>query len=608
MEDTLKHLRESVRKEQEAQERIYQCSDSNGLKELKRRGLALHPFRIRQKTYGYADYPECSFSLPYPVDTRMFKAGHPVELFLEGETAIKALLLELDGDKGTIRLYSGDFPDWMEEKNTAIRPVPDNRTFDTLLSALHHVTESKSSSRLFFSIHQPHIVHSPIIMENTPSHWRNVNLNEGQKKAVTAMLQPNELTIIHGPPGTGKTTTLAEGIYQLVKSGKKVLYCAPANAAVDHATRVLANMQLPILRVGNQTRIDSALHDFSLEGKLAVSDVAKTIKKLRKQADEYRRMATRYRRQFGKEEREQRRLLLKEVKSIQKDVRELESHHSRNILEQARVILGTPVGLHDALASLENVYDILVLDEAGQCWEPFFWVVQPLAERIVLAGDHCQLPPTILSEDVMRSKWQRSILESCVEGGWESHFLSVQYRMPETVAAFSSRHFYEGKLLSEKSDSANTPLLFFDTAGTGYDEERSEESGSISNPGEIELVEQFLRVESTERMETVFISPYAAQVASAKNRFEKNIRISTIDSFQGQEADRVIVSLVRSNSENQIGFLKEYRRLNVALTRAKKQLVVIGDSSTLSTDAFYDGFVRFTEECGGYRSAWELMG
>lgn len=248
--------------------------------------------------------------------------------------------------------------------------------------------------------------------------------------------------------------------------------------------------------------------------------------------------------------------------------------------------------------------DVAFLDEAGQCIEPLAWLVLEKGNRAVLSGDHLQLPPTVISQEVER-ELSISVLERAMLSGVKSDLLQVQYRMTPEIAGFSSRYFYEGKLQSNPSSIPDS-LLFFDTAGAGFIEKREENHRSIHNPEELRIISEHWQEWCNNNQSVVFISPYSAQVEQAK-KLLKSINVSTIDSFQGQEADVVILSLVRSNDEGKIGFLSDHRRMNVAMTRARTKLIVVGDSTTLANDDFYQQFIAYSEEIGAYRSVFELM-
>jgi superfamily I DNA and/or RNA helicase len=247
------------------------------------------------------------------------------------------------------------------------------------------------------------------------------------------------------------------------------------------------------------------------------------------------------------------------------------------------------------------------MDEAGQCIEPLAWCIFPLAQKYVLAGDHLQLPPTVLSNEAARQGLNQSILERSIRQVSNVFLLNTQYRMREAIAGFSSNYFYEG-LLQTAAHLSNTGahISFIDTAGSGFNEEQGSNGMSLQNEGELRIAQKLIEIAALDPLKTAFISPYAGQVAAAKDALPKEMRISTIDSFQGQEKEIIILSLVRSNDEGEIGFLKDYRRMNVAITRAKEQLFVIGDSATIGGDTFYNSFLTYIEKSGDYRTVWEF--
>jgi ATP-dependent RNA/DNA helicase IGHMBP2 len=229
-----------------------------------------------------------------------------------------------------------------------------------------------------------------------------------------------------------------------------------------------------------------------------------------------------------------------------------------------------------------------------------------MAEKIVLAGDHWQLPPTVLSDRAAKLGLNRSILEAAIHTVSDIHLLNIQYRMRKMIAGFSSKYFYNSLLYTaEHLVDTGVHINFIDTAGTGFEETHGPDGSSLQNEGELKLAMALLDAETMDRSVTALISPYAGQVASAKEKISEGLRISTIDSFQGQEMENVIVSLVRSNENAEIGFLKDYRRMNVAITRAREQLYVIGDSSTIGNDKFYKEFLEYIEKHGTYKTAWE---
>jgi superfamily I DNA and/or RNA helicase len=573
--------------------------------------LALHPIRITRKSFGYADYPECSFRIDFPPEAHAFRDGSAIECFYAGEEPIKGVLLQFEGRVGEFRLFAPDFPDWIEENGVGIKLAPDTRTTGIMKKALQELEKNPRLHRWFERMHQS--PPSPasgteLLHTTTPINDDRISarLNQSQRRAVKAILENEDLLLVHGPPGTGKTSTLVEAVRLLVLDGAKVLVAAPSNAAVDHFARELLKNQVKILRVGNTGKVDEAILPHTLEGKLADPKVQKELKQLRKRADEFRRMALKYKRNFGKAEREQRQLLFKEVKKIREEIRLLQSYHEEKSLDEASVILGTPVGLYDA--GIQQIqFKTLILDEAGQCLEPLAWCIMPLAESWVLAGDPYQLPPTVLSDEAARLGFNRSVLEQAMSSAEAVHLLDTQYRMRQSIAGFSSEYFYSG-LLQTPENLLNTGahLHFIDTAGSGMEEVQGPDGASLINKGELETLQKIMERENLDPSDCAFISPYSAQVALARESFPAAMRVSTIDSFQGQEKTVILLSLVRSNDNGIIGFLKDYRRMNVAITRAKEKLFVVGDSATIGQDPFFHEFLSYVEKNGNYLTVWEM--
>lgn len=596
--------------EEKEQAKRYSLDQQHPLKVLKAEGLALHPIIVTKKNFGYADYPEVSFRLGFPAETSLFKDGAAIECFIAGEEPIKGVLVNLDGKAGEFRLFAPDFPDWIEDDGVGIKLAPDTRTTQIMKNVLKGLENNKPLYKLFEQLHS--LVPTPDQVRggqfSSAINFHNKRLNESQQQAVTAIAQNPQVTIVHGPPGTGKTTTLIEAIFQLTKAGEKILVSAPSNTAVDNIAKGLIQQGVKVLRVGNTSKVDPVIFSHTPEGRLANSKQLKEIKQLKIRAEEFRKMALKYKRSFGKAEREQRNLLFKEVKNIRAEIRKLQAYNEEKLFEEAEVIAGTPVGLNDADIIKLN-FNTLVIDEAGQCIEPLAWCIFPLAEKIVLAGDHWQLPPTVLSHEAAKLGFNRSILEIAMTRIPAIFLLNTQYRMRQAIAGFSSNYFYNDLLLTAiHLQNTGTHICFVDTAGSGYNEKRGSDGTSLQNEGELRIVQKLLEEESLNSSTTAFISPYSGQVAAAKETLPAGMRVSTIDSFQGQEQENIIVSLVRSNDDGDIGFLKDYRRMNVAITRAKERLFVIGDSATIGADAFYNAFLTYVEKHGSYRTVWEFSG
>ena len=512
--------------EEKEQVKRYSLDQQHTLKSLKAEGLALHPIVVTRKNFGYADYPEISFRLNFPAETNQFKDGAAIECFYTGEEPVKGVLISLDGKVGEFRLFAPDFPDWIEDNGVGIKLAPDQRTTTIMKTVLNNLENNKELFQLFKQLQDNSPGEkTPAIAANHSLVFNNQHLNESQQEAVIAITQNENITIVHGPPGTGKTTTLIEAIVQLTKAGEKVLVSAPSNTAVDNIAKGLITQGIQVLRAGNASKVDETIFLHTPEGRLSNIKQQKEIKALKIRAEQFRKMALKYKRSFGKEEREQRNLLFKEVKNIRTEIKKLQAYNEEKLYTEAEVILGTPIGLYDAKIN-HLTFHTLVMDEAGQCIEPLAWCIFPLAQKYVLAGDHFQLPPTILSNEAARLGLNQSILERSIASVNNIFLLNTQYRMREAIAGFSSDYFYKG-LLQTATHLSNTGahISFIDTAGSGYNEEQGSNGMSLQNEGELQIVQKLLIAENLDPLTTAFISPYAGQVAAAKESLPKEMRI-----------------------------------------------------------------------------------
>lgn len=571
----------------------------SSLSELKKSGYGIFPIKITNQSFGFAEYPEVTFKIPSSQTIERFKQKDELELFSE-EGSSRASIIYLNNDEGKIRFYEDDFPEWLSNLAIGIRTGVDEKSIQMAKKSIDALDEKNEFFAYLMGVKSLSGNNSNFCFENA------AHLNESQNRAVKEILSDNKVTIVHGPPGTGKTTTLVESIKQLANQGEKIIAIAPSNMAVDHLALSLIEAGLNVLRIGNPVKISEELTQHTIDGKLAEKSIHQALKKMKIQAEEFRKMASQYKRNFGKEEREQRKLIWSHFKSIKKDIQNNIDFYKDKWKESAQVICGTPVGLADELKDAKD--KIVFIDEAGQCLQALAWIaIKPDVKKIVLAGDHHQLPPTLLSDDAAKLGLSISILDLFLTK-FESQFLDIQYRMRESIASFSNQKFYQNQLKTPSHlKNEGEHLLFYDTAGTGYHEEKEEDGSSWMNPDEISLIAQLIEKLNLHTQNIAFISPYAAQVSLAKELKLPVALISSIDSFQGQEFHTVIISLVRSNEKNEIGFLKDYRRMNVAMTRAKEQLIVIGDSSTIANDQFYQDFINFAEEIGAYKTAWEII-
>ena len=449
------------------------------------------------------------------------------------------------------------------------------------------------------------------------------SLNPPQQDAVGFALSADDLAILHGPPGTGKTTTLAEVIYQSVRRGDRVLACAPSNTAVDNLLERLVAMMPNVIRVGHPARVFEALRGHTLDELVDNDPTNDVIRDMRREVQELVRAAERGFR--GHNARRRRRELFAEAGQLRGQIRALEKSIVRSVIDGADVICTTTTIDDDLLGDRD--FDLVVIDEACQTTLPGVWQAILRADRLVLAGDHCQLPPTVLSDEAAKAGMRDSLMQRLIERDGEQIFrrLTVQYRMHESIMNFSSQTFYEGSLIADATvkshllcdlpdvvatDLTNTPIDFIDTAGAEYDEQVEAEGESKLNPREanliVRLVGDLIEAEVEPRQIAV-IAPYAAQVRLLRGRLDiRDLEIDTVDGFQGREKEVVLLTMVRSNDRGEIGFLADTRRTNVAITRARRKLIVVGDSATLGTNKFYAAMLEYFEAINAYRSVWEF--
>ncbi len=451
----------------------------------------------------------------------------------------------------------------------------------------------------------------------------NSGLNRSQLDAIRFALAAEDVAILHGPPGTGKTTTVVELICQAIARGEKVLACAPSNLAVDNLLERLIARGQNAVRLGHPARVLPELRAHTLDLMVDDHPDVRLAQKLTKEAYALRDRANRFTR--AKPAPGEKRGMRQEAGALLADARRLESQVVRQILDSATVLCVTLTGLDSELLG-QRQFDLAVIDEASQTTEPACWIPVVRTAKLVLAGDHCQLPPTVVSSEAAREGFATSLMERLVEqhGDALSRRLTVQYRMHEAIMQFSSSHFYDSSLVAHESvrehllcdlpDVAETeltitPLLFIDTAGAGYDESQEADSDSRLNVQEAELVvakAQQLLAAGLAPQDLAIIAPYSAQVRHLRQQFDvPGLEIDTVDGFQGREKQAVLISLVRSNPQGEIGFLADTRRMNVALTRARRKLILIGDSATIGPHPFYARLLEYFEQQGAYSTVWE---
>jgi superfamily I DNA and/or RNA helicase len=448
-------------------------------------------------------------------------------------------------------------------------------------------------------------------------------LNAAQRSTVEFALGAQDVALVHGPPGTGKTTTLVEIIRRAVRKGRKVLACGPSNMAVDNLfERLLAHRERAV-RLGHPARVMPELRAYTLDLLVEQHNDVRVARKLVKDALALFRKASRTTR--AKPEPGARREMRAEAKSLLSDARHLEAQAVEQILDGADILCATTTGLDENLLG-DRRFDLVVIDEACQTAEPGCWIAINRAERVVLAGDHRQLPPTVLSSEAQREGYGISLFERLAEQDPARLLrrLDTQYRMHRAIMDFSSLEFYDAELDAHESVSEHrlcdlpdvvcvplteSPIEYIDTAGASHDEELEPDGESRRNPSEADLVVTKVRalLEAGVRASEIgVITPYAAQVRLLREKLSvEGLEIDTVDGFQGREKEAIVISMVRSNDIGEIGFLSDLRRMNVAMTRARRKLIVIGDSATLSADPFYARLIEYFEGQGAYRTVWE---
>ncbi|MEN7550753.1 AAA domain-containing protein [Rapidithrix thailandica] len=643
MED-LKQLLQLLKIEKEADFRQYQTEVlQTPLQERKKKGVTWYPVKVLRTEIGTGE----NFHLTLERSTQQgeshgFQVGGMVSVFDNGKEAKKSdrligVITSVWRDSMKVAVNVEELPDWLDYGLLGVDMTFDAASYTEMESAVEKVLSAeegrlkelrdvicgRQTARFLPEEQRPYFPPLPA-------------LNDSQNKALQNILAARDVAIIHGPPGTGKTTTIVQAVKATLNQEKQVLVTAPSNTAVDLLTEKLAAQGLKVLRIGNPARVSEELIHLSVEAQLSEHEDYRYLKKLRKNAEEYKKMAYKYKRKYGRDEREQRKLLLTESRKMLDEATYLEKYMVDHLINDAQVITATLVGSVNKFIR-HKTFSTVFIDEAAQSLEPACWIPIVKSERVVFAGDHCQLPPTIKSYEAAKQGLSTTLFEKVIKRQKVDVMLQTQYRMHQKIMNFSSRQFYKDRLIADHhvenwllvKDPADpyfgNPVEFIDTAGRGFEEKRHKENLSKYNPGEAGLLAihlgEMLEYLNTshphvldEGLSIGLISPYKAQVSQLRQLLKENetlqtgapfTQVNSIDGFQGQERDVIYISLVRSNEKGRIGFLEDIRRMNVALTRARKKLVVIGDSATLSTHPFYQDFLSYIDEIGAYKSAWE---
>ena len=549
-----------------------------------------------------------------------FEFGRPVAFFrINEKNQIKyfnftATVSYVDGDRMVVAVPdNGQLIDVQGAEQVGIQLFFDETSYKTMFEALDRVMKAKGRlgylRDLFYSRQKAET------FSFAPMHLPY--LNRTQEEAVNRVLWAKDVAVVHGPPGTGKTTTLVEAIYETLRRENQVLVCAQSNMAVDWISEKLVDRGINVLRIGNPTRVNDKMLSFTYERRFEAHPDYEMLWSIRKAIRELRAHRKR-----GDEKYHQK------IERLKERATELEVRINAQLFGEARVIACTLVGSANHLLEGQK-FGTLFIDEAAQALEAACWIPIRRVSRVVLAGDHCQLPPTVKSIAALKGGLGKTLMERIVENKPEVvTLLKMQYRMNEEIMRFSSDWFY-GNMVESAPEVKYRSILDFDIPMTWIDTSKFEipEDSNVSfkeqfvgesfgriNKAEAELT--LLTLETyfnkigkqrilDERLDVGIISPYRAQVQYLRRQIKKKewakpyrqlISVNTVDGFQGQERDIILISLVRANDDGQIGFLRDLRRMNVAITRARMKLIILGDASTMTQHPFYRKLYNYIED------------
>ena len=617
----LQRQRELLRLEYQEEKEAYRLhTETMGLARQVTRGNAWYPLRMGRTYYNSINQycievtrtanVEIDHSFEYGKPVVFFKASSP-QGDLKQATGISYFNLTgtisyVDGDRMVVAIPEGHTLELQNAKEPiGVQLFFDETSYRTMFDALERVINAKGTRlaylRDLFYSHQP-------AQNFTFNAMRFPWLNKSQEQAVNDVLRAKDVRVLHGPPGTGKTTTLVEAINETLMRETQVLVCAQSNTAVDWISEKLVDCGIPVLRIGNPTRVNDKMLSFTYEHRFADHPDYPKLWQVRRTMREMRRR----RRETG-ERFHQKMERLKEIAV------ELEVRINTDIFGQVRVIASTLVGAGNKLLDGKK-FSTLFIDEAAQALEAACWIPIRRASRVIFAGDHCQLPPTIKSLEAIKGGLGITLMERIVKNKPECvSLLQVQYRMNDEIMQFSSDYFYHGQMKSAPEvahrliHEGDAPILWLDTStiNVGPDEQFDFEEEFVGetfgriNKGEAHLAVSLLQIYFQrigkqrvldDRIDVGIISPYRAQVQYLKRLIKKRpffkpfghlISVNTVDGFQGQERDVILISMVRANGAGQIGFLHDLRRMNVAITRARMKLIIVGHAPTLTRHPFY---------------------
>lgn len=610
-----------LQKEYEYEKELYrQQTREAGIPKRIQQGVCWFPVKLGADRYNSLNQLTVEVTSTETEETEhSFEYGRPVCFFrISADRQIRyfnfsAVISYVQDNKMVVVLPGPQvLPELVVTGELGVQLYFDDTSYKTMFAALREVAEAKGNRTA--RLREVLLGKAPALRRETGP-VRFPWLNASQEKAVNQVLCAKEVAVVHGPPGTGKTTTLVEAVYETLHRENQVMVSAQSNTAVDWIAEKLVDRGIPVLRIGNPTRVNDKMLAFTYERRFEAHSDYPELWQIRKTI---REMTGRLRKS-GREDRER---LHNQLTKLRVRATGLEIRIDTELFTEARVIACTLVGAASRVLERKR-FSSLFIDEAAQAIEAACWIAISRADRVILAGDHCQLPPTIKCIEAARGGLGRTLLEKVVLHKPETmSLLKIQYRMHEDIMRFPSRWFYHDELEAAPEVKYrgildfDTPVSWIDTSELDLQEKAVAEGTGRLNTGEAELLVRELknymerigiRRILEEHIDFGVISPYRAQVHYLRHLLKKEpffrpcrrlITVHTVDGFQGQERDVIMISLVRANEKGQIGFLRDLRRMNVAITRARMKLLILGEAVTLTRHPFYR---ELYEYIGGLR-------